>query len=330
MNPLVSIVVPYRNHKRGLPRLLESVGYQSLKDLEVVVVDDHSEEGCADVAEAFSGRGLPVRLLVNEHRLYTKDTRLTGVLAAKSDCILFADADDFLWGETALEKHVALQRKTETDIVHFRSVLTDQGGNFVGLYGWADPLAPRLEGDAVFAAFARTEPDGWPIWNKLWSRRLWLRIMPLAKQSAIHWACEDIFLNICAFFYAQRYIGSDLTGYGYYYRPRQKGVKAMPRALALHSMLSSLMPKLRAAGGVDEDIRRLEGNIINFLSVCVGRAGMHALEEGQGMIAENRVREALQDADSETVIKTLLLAAGVNGRKLRDVCKTALGLKTFD
>jgi 4,4'-diaponeurosporenoate glycosyltransferase len=50
--PSVSVVIPARNEAHNLPRLLASLREQSLRPDEVLVVDDHSEDGTAAVAAA--------------------------------------------------------------------------------------------------------------------------------------------------------------------------------------------------------------------------------------------------------------------------------------
>ena len=324
MTPLVSIIVPYRNNRDELPRLLESIQRQSLKDLEVIIVDDKSEHGCADIVAAFAGRGLRVRLLENGRRLHVKDARLAGVREANADCFMFADADDMLWGDAALEAHVVMQHENRADIVHFRSVLTDGAGNFAKNFSWADPFAPKLSGSDIFSTYTWSEIDGGAIWNKIFSKALWLRILPDVQKFPLKHACEDIFLNILAFFQARSYVGSDLTGYGFHFHPEKRGGKSLMRAVALYRMLDMLIPRLRSDGGNVEDLDRLERAIVNFLALCVGRAGIHAMSPGTSM--EDMVNEALMQEDYGTIIKTLLLGAGVNGTKLRNIYRTVVGL----
>ena len=52
MPPLLSVIIPCCNHRDFLPGALDSVRAQTLKDLEVVVVDDCSDEPCEDLAAA--------------------------------------------------------------------------------------------------------------------------------------------------------------------------------------------------------------------------------------------------------------------------------------
>ncbi len=256
--------------------------------------------------------------------MYVKDARLAGVREASADCFMFADADDMLWGETALETHVSLWRETRADIVHFRTVFTDETGRFAGNYSWADPFAPKLDGKDIFSAYTRSEIDGSAIWNKIFSRDLWMRLLPDLQEFPVKQACEDIFLNIRVFFHAQSYRGSDLTGYGFHYRPGGRDGRSLLRASTLCRMLDLLVPQMRSSGGDMEDLARLERAMANFLAICTGRAGIYAMNPGT--VLGDFVQEALAQEDNERIIKTLLLGAGVNGKKLQNIYKSITGL----
>ena len=91
----VSIIIPARNEERNLAILIHSLKHQTLKPLEIIVVDDHSEDGTAAIAE---GEGCVV--------LRSEDLPETwagkpwacwqGVNKARGDILLFLDADTFL------------------------------------------------------------------------------------------------------------------------------------------------------------------------------------------------------------------------------------------
>jgi hypothetical protein len=87
-----------------LPRLLDSILVQSFKDLEVLLVDDCSDEPCGPVVQTYRGKGLEIVLLEHGERIYTMQARLTGIAAARGKIIGFADADDILWGKEELKK----------------------------------------------------------------------------------------------------------------------------------------------------------------------------------------------------------------------------------
>ncbi len=96
----VSVVIPVRDGETHLRECIESVLGQTLPPAEILVVDDGSVDGTAELASSF---GPPVRLLRQE-RGGPARARNTGVQAATCRCLAFIDADD-VWepGKLALQ-----------------------------------------------------------------------------------------------------------------------------------------------------------------------------------------------------------------------------------
>ena len=51
--PLVSVIIPMYNAARFISQTLESLLYQTMKDFEVIVVDDCSTDNSVEVVESF-------------------------------------------------------------------------------------------------------------------------------------------------------------------------------------------------------------------------------------------------------------------------------------
>ena len=95
---LVSCVVPTFNAARYLPQALASILDQTHRDLEVVIVDDGSEDDTLAIAAAAGSR---VRV-VRQNRLGPAATRNRGVQEARGAFLAFLDPDD-LWKPDKLE-----------------------------------------------------------------------------------------------------------------------------------------------------------------------------------------------------------------------------------
>ena len=102
----VSVLVPARNEQAALPVLLPSLLRQTGIDLEVVVVDDASEDGTWTVLEAHAdprlvavrSAGPPAGWVGKTHALHSAVTRATG------DLFVFLDADAMLRDDEALAR----------------------------------------------------------------------------------------------------------------------------------------------------------------------------------------------------------------------------------
>src|SRR5204862_2242187 len=70
--PLVTVVVPVYNVEDYLTACLESIQFQTLEDLEVVMVDDGSTDGSRAVAESCAARGPLFTLVTHEEGGHTR------------------------------------------------------------------------------------------------------------------------------------------------------------------------------------------------------------------------------------------------------------------
>lgn len=91
--PLVSVCIPCRNAGAHLAETLESVCGQTWPRLEVIVVDDDSRDGSAEIIDGFAARG--VRRIAAQSGSAAK-ARNRAFAAASGSLIKFLDADDLL------------------------------------------------------------------------------------------------------------------------------------------------------------------------------------------------------------------------------------------
>jgi glycosyltransferase involved in cell wall biosynthesis len=125
--PGVSVVIPAYNAERYLAATLESVLAQTYQDFEVIVVDDGSTDGTAELARGF---GPPVRV-VQQPNSGPSAARNRGVREARSDLVAFIDADD-LWMPEKLELQVPrFDEEGRVGLVYTRTQLIDEDGNLL-------------------------------------------------------------------------------------------------------------------------------------------------------------------------------------------------------
>lgn len=90
---LVSVVMPTFNRAHLVPRVIGSILAQTYRNLDVVIVDDCSDD---DIEGAIAALGdARVRLIRRERNGGVAAARNTGVEAARGDWIAFHDSDDF-------------------------------------------------------------------------------------------------------------------------------------------------------------------------------------------------------------------------------------------
>ena len=96
-SPLVSVIVPARNERRNIERCARSVLTTQYPSIEVIVVDDHSDDGTGDIARAIA-RDDPRLRVIEAPELpsgwFGKQWACaTGARHARGELLVFTDAD---------------------------------------------------------------------------------------------------------------------------------------------------------------------------------------------------------------------------------------------
>src|SRR4029453_3623619 len=115
--PAVSVIIPAYNAEAFLARAIRSVEAQSFRDFEIVVIDDGSTDGTADVAQGFSS----VRYVLGSHGGEAA-ARNRGLEEARSELVAFVDADDE-WLPEKLARQVAFMDKLGSSFSYTDSYL---------------------------------------------------------------------------------------------------------------------------------------------------------------------------------------------------------------
>ena len=115
--PLVSVVIPVYNVEKYLAECLDSVIGQTLREIEIICVNDGSTDSSAAIAEEYVRRDSRVKL-ISQPNGGLSAARNTGMKAAKGEYIYFLDSDDYLTAN-ALEELYRQSKEQELDILYF-------------------------------------------------------------------------------------------------------------------------------------------------------------------------------------------------------------------
>ncbi|UNY48796.1 glycosyltransferase [Bacillus phage FADO] len=93
MNPLVSVVIPVYNAEKYLSTCIESVLNQTLRELEVIIVDDGSKDSSKKIIQKYASKDNRIVPIFQENQ-GVSIARNNALDKAKGDFIVFVDADD--------------------------------------------------------------------------------------------------------------------------------------------------------------------------------------------------------------------------------------------
>lgn len=128
--PTFSVVIPAYNASAYIADCINSVLAQSETDLEVIVVDDGSTDGTAQMISTFTD---PRVHLIRRPNGGLAAARNTGIVAAKGEFVAFLDADDRWCSEKLAAHRQALEEDPTASVSYDWSVFIDIKGDRTGL-----------------------------------------------------------------------------------------------------------------------------------------------------------------------------------------------------
>jgi len=126
---LLSIVIPTYNEARRLPDTLREIQpylERRIPRHEILIVDDNSPDGTAELARRLAGQMPGLRVLVQPGRLGKGAAVRRGCLAARGDYVLFMDADHATPIEELDEMLPVLERLGDGAVVGVRTYQEDE------------------------------------------------------------------------------------------------------------------------------------------------------------------------------------------------------------
>ncbi|MDR2667669.1 MAG: glycosyltransferase [Puniceicoccales bacterium] len=221
-NPKVSICIPVYNCEKYIAAALDSAIGQTLKNIEIVCVDDGSTDGTAAILNSYAARDRRIRLFSNGTNRGTLYSRLRAILESRGKYITWVDADDELYGDIA---KLAYGRavKSGADIVIFNADVYSRNGSknraverFVNLR-LGDINGPRSVVELI-DLFRREKRLWLTCWCKLYRtsnlRKMALDLLPYATANRISFFDDNIFIWY-ALKNSNTYAALDKVGYRY-------------------------------------------------------------------------------------------------------------------
>lgn len=95
MSPIVSVIVPVFRVEAFLPICVDSILGQSCRDIELILVDDGSDDGCPALCDAYAAADARVKC-IHKQNAGQSFARRDGVAAASGTYFMFVDSDDRL------------------------------------------------------------------------------------------------------------------------------------------------------------------------------------------------------------------------------------------
>lgn len=214
---MISIIVPIYKVEKYLKKCIDSIINQTYKNLEIILVDDGSPDGCGSICDSYSLLDKRIKVIHKENGGLS-DARNTGINIARGEYLAFVDSDDFIHPQMIeILYNVVTEQKADIGICDFREVNED--GQYVQDAINADTEIVCYEGWDIMKQLQQKNLITVVAWNKLYRASLFENIR--YPRGHVH---EDEFvihriLNKCV---KTAYTNNKL----YFYRKRPESIMA--------------------------------------------------------------------------------------------------------
>ncbi|MBQ3328797.1 MAG: glycosyltransferase [Eggerthellaceae bacterium] len=174
-SPLVSVIVPVYRTEAYLPACVGSILAQTHRELDVVLVDDGSDDGAGAICDAYAARDGRVRV-VHQQNGGLSEARNAGLEAARGGWILFVDSDDAIL-PTMVEELLGAALEADADIAEclFVPVRDDSFDAAMALPPEQADERNRIVIEPALESMLDPHWEGRPLavqWNKLFKRSI--------------------------------------------------------------------------------------------------------------------------------------------------------------
>lgn len=250
MEDLISVIVPIYNIEKYLTRCVDSIINQTHSNLEIILVDDGSQDNCFDICEKYKIKDCRIKVI---HKINggLSDARNEGLKIAKGEFIGFVDGDDWIEPE--------MYERLLKSIVKNNSDISACSVKMV----WEDSIKYRMltkqvncvlnKNDAQLALLEETLLKQ-PIWYKLYKKSIIENIkFPKGKYH------EDVFWSFRAIGNANYVSIIDYVGYNYWQRSGSimgekyslKRLDAIEAKCERQKYFEDFFPELKSKGLID-------------------------------------------------------------------------------
>lgn len=207
--PLVSVIIPIYKVYEYLDKCIESVVNQTYSNLQIILVDDGSPDGCAARCDEWAERDARISVI---HKLNggQADARNFGMRISNGDYVSFIDSDDYV-SEDFIKVLLSTALEHNSDIVVCEYVKFFDEGEYEEYHD--DSIVSNYSTLNGLSALIDENPFHLHVWDKLYKRKVIKDIC--FEVGRIH---EDVFWLYQAFGHAEKITKLNKTMYFYLQR----------------------------------------------------------------------------------------------------------------
>lgn len=219
----ISVIIPVYNVEEYLPKCLDSILGQSFEDIEIICIDDSSDDGSLEVLEQYAKQDRRIKIFSNKENIGGALTRNKGLDIATGEYIYFMDSDDWIEPDY-LEKMLSAIETAKTEVVLNLNILqeTDNGTSLYTQFG----MKTTDEKGEFFNRWEIIANTPCVLWARLYKRTFLmehhLKFIPTKN------TCEDLIFHYISQIWNEKTFV--FMGPAYHYRIHHESITAQTKA----------------------------------------------------------------------------------------------------
>lgn len=264
--PIISVIVPVYNVEKELKRCVDSILKQTLKEIEIILVNDGSQDRSPQICNDYLEID-PRVLVIHQENGGLSQARNVGLLKASGEYVLFVDSDDYISSD-ACEKLYEYSNDGEIDIVIGKSIRSENG-NANQIFQSNDKLNQIISGESFLKEQLKNGTMHMMVSTNLFKRDFLIEHKLFFKKGILH---EDEQWTPRVFLKANKVLHKDFSFY--YYVIRDNSITTNPNKTKNGLDLIKICYEL---GQIYEKVDDPElKNLLNDYIVTLFLHGIHA------------------------------------------------------
>lgn len=310
-NPVkVSVIIPVYNTQKYLDRCMESLTNQTMKDIELIIVDDGSKAECARLCDEWGEKDSRIKVIHKKNQ-GLGFARNTGIECASGKYLAFVDSDDYV-SLNMYQKLYERAKMQSADIVV---------GGYIKKYGNGDEKEFRYEGipsvladeqiiSVLLANMLGAPPEyfsddyiGMSVWKNLYAREIFEKYS-VRFPSEREYISEDIIFHINYLKYAK--CAAVITEPYYYYCQNGQSLTTTYREDRFEQILKLYLYEnelLNNMDALDSGKLQLQRTFIANARVCIMQESANGRRTKQVQAAKKRIERICENKTLQQVLR---------------------------
>lgn len=213
----VSVIVPICNVEKYLEECLDSLIHQTLKEIEIICVDDASRDGSAEILKKYEEKDTRIIAVYHDTNLSTSQARKDAVKLSTGKYLMFVDGDDSLELHACETAYEAIENY-QTDMVQFDTEILNYGGvpeqRIAANQKLLAPCLEKLEDEDLILQCWQKKKIRFTLWNKIYQGDLARKSFELVKDGSFPKA-QDLYAFFIMAYHMHSYMGIEEKLYKY-------------------------------------------------------------------------------------------------------------------